>query len=239
MDNKSILVAVDFGATSARAFTAAVDLAARLGAPLDIVTVIPPIPLEAADNARNTPDAEAAFGDLAQWAEIAEKRGVAARTHLRTETVVFGLLEAITELEPQLVVVGSHGRRGVTRVLLGSVSESLARRSKVPIVIVPSPDRSRAAMVAAWSCGECGHILADRDARAVCARCGVSPARWISAAISDEPADAGEPSVGESVVSDLQSVQTGYAGGGSGFFATSPAGGNDRTVPNAELRVRY
>ncbi len=34
------------------------------------------------------------------------------------------------------IVIGSHGRKGVTRILLGSVAESVARRSPVPVTIV-------------------------------------------------------------------------------------------------------
>src|SRR5437660_326446 len=45
MDNERILVAVDFGATSMRAFAKATQLAVSLHAPLDIVNVTPPVPL--------------------------------------------------------------------------------------------------------------------------------------------------------------------------------------------------
>jgi nucleotide-binding universal stress UspA family protein len=168
MNNESILVAVDFGPTSARAFATAVDLAARLGAPLDIINVCPPIPIEAVEGG-DPPYVAAAREELESLANIARARGLAVRTELRSETVVFGLLEAIRERDPQLVVVGSHGRRGVSRALLGSISESLARRSPVPVVIVPSPERHDHAQAAAWCCRDCGHILGDGDTRDACA----------------------------------------------------------------------
>jgi len=38
--------------------------------------------------------------------------------------------------KPDLVVVGAHGKKGVKRILLGSVSEKIARKSPVDVVIV-------------------------------------------------------------------------------------------------------
>jgi universal stress protein A len=232
----NILVAVDFGPTSARAFATAVDLAARLGASLDIVHVCPPLPIEAQATPESAPYGELALDELEKLVAVAARREVVARTHLRAETVTFGLLEAIAEIEPELVVVGSHGRRGVARALLGSVSESLARRSHVPVVIVPSPERRASAEAAAWACTGCGHMLSHGQARDACPQCGAYPATWTSAPLTSEPADAGEPTVGEPPVSDLEPVQTQTS---AGLFATSPAGDVRGVEPNPELRIRY
>lgn len=234
MKNESILVAVDFGPTSARAFATAVDLAARLGAPLDIVNICPPIPIEAMSG-EDPPYLAAARQELENLADIARARGLEVRSELRSETVVFGLLEAIKDRDPQLVVIGSHGRTGVKRALLGSISESLARRSPVPVVIVPSPERHEVAEAAAWSCQACGHILGSGEPRDACVHCGATPATWSSAPMTPGPADAGERAVGEAVSDESDAPQTHSS---TEMFATSPAGAWDRTTPNAELRVR-
>nr|WP_255371211.1 universal stress protein [Cupriavidus sp. YR651] len=42
----------------------------------------------------------------------------------------------------QLVVIGTHGRRGVTRLLMGSVAESLVRQCKVPVMLVRAPQET-------------------------------------------------------------------------------------------------
>ena len=235
MENKSIMVAVDFGATSDHALNAAIDLARRLGAPLDIVNVVPPVPLEA--EAGKTPPAYVAEAEdeIARLRARAEAAGVHTRTHVRSETVVFGLLEAIAELEPLIVVVGSHGRSGVARVLMGSISESLARRSRVPVLIVPAPERAELAAAAAWSCKECGYILGDSEAADSCPQCHAYPAHWLTATLGAGPADSGEPSVGEGAAVDVAPPDT---QDGPSMFVTAPAGAYDRSTPNAEIRIR-
>jgi nucleotide-binding universal stress UspA family protein len=59
---------------------------------------------------------------------------------ITTETVVGMPSRAIVEWaksnETDGIVIGSHGRQGVTRVLLGSVAESVVRRSPVPVTVV-------------------------------------------------------------------------------------------------------
>src|SRR5260370_38239411 len=128
MDNERILVAAHVGATSLRAFDKAAQLAARLHAQLDILSVAPPVTQEPYGT-EDPPYLQVAREELGKLAAAARSLGLEVKTHLREETVVFGLLEIIRELEPTLVVIGSHGRRGIQRALLGSISESLARRS--------------------------------------------------------------------------------------------------------------
>ena len=67
----------------------------------------------------------------------------------------------------------------------------------VPVLIVPAPAREKIAKLVAWSCRECGHILVDGESAESCPRCGDFPGHWITATVSDEPIDVGEPTVGE------------------------------------------
>ncbi|MFD1634585.1 universal stress protein [Haloplanus ruber] len=68
--------------------------------------------------------------------ETAAEQGI----ELTTETVIGVPSRAIVEWaennDPDGIVIGSHGREGVTRVLLGSVAESVVRRSPVPVTVV-------------------------------------------------------------------------------------------------------
>jgi nucleotide-binding universal stress UspA family protein len=49
------------------------------------------------------------------------------------------ILAGIEQLKPDLVVMGTHARRGVEHVLLGSVAEKIVRASSVPVLTVPPP----------------------------------------------------------------------------------------------------
>ncbi|SDZ83659.1 Nucleotide-binding universal stress protein, UspA family [Haloplanus vescus] len=73
---------------------------------------------------------------LADARERAESAGV----EVETETMIGMPSRAIVEWaennDVDAIVIGSHGREGVTRVLLGSVAETVVRRSPVPVTVV-------------------------------------------------------------------------------------------------------
>ncbi|WP_435063130.1 universal stress protein [Halobaculum sp. EA56] len=71
-------------------------------------------------------------------AEAAESFGDAAE--VETETTVgkpaAGIVEYAGDHDVDHIVVGSHGRRGISRILLGSVAEAVVRNSPVPVTVV-------------------------------------------------------------------------------------------------------
>ena len=230
---QKIMVAADFGAPALIAVDAAIDLARQLGATLDIVHVTPPWPYATQLDGPPPAYLDDARCELRMLAARAVNAHVAVAVHLRAESIVVGLLAAIEELRPKLVVLGSHGRTGFPRALLGSVAESIARRSSVPVLIVPTHEREKQALAQAWSCKGCGHILVEGESTLACSRCSASPAHWDSATIGREPADAGEPAVGAAVGDGGAPIATQDP---AALFATSPAGTDGAT--NAELTIR-
>jgi nucleotide-binding universal stress UspA family protein len=56
--------------------------------------------------------------------------------HLRVEVPAREIAQLAADLEADLVVVGTHGRRGLSRVLLGSVAESVVRLAPCPVLVV-------------------------------------------------------------------------------------------------------
>jgi nucleotide-binding universal stress UspA family protein len=59
-----------------------------------------------------------------------------ACTHVRLDSPAEGIAQLASDLEADLVIVGTHGRRGVRRVLLGSVAEGVVRLSPCQVLVV-------------------------------------------------------------------------------------------------------
>ena len=73
----------------------------------------------------------------AQLRELAEGLHIPAEVLVLEGPPVAGrILEAIERLRPDLLVVGSHGRRGIRRLLVGSVCDKLVHASPVPVMVV-------------------------------------------------------------------------------------------------------
>ncbi len=143
---RRILVPVDFSKQSREALKYAVRMAQQLSSKLVVVHIGPPIPAFAC------PLPEATALQTAQRIDTLRDRQAAARQALENEVspgagqVPFefpfeeGDLTDVTvrsagDLSGSLVVMGSHGRSGLRRALLGAVAEKTARLSPVPVLI--------------------------------------------------------------------------------------------------------
>jgi nucleotide-binding universal stress UspA family protein len=139
---KKIVVATDFGETSRVAADAAVELAERLRVPLVLVHGhLAPLgaytPVPVAPSADYVQALEDAVRDLLEEeARRLRGRGVEVTTLLRIGFASEAVLAAAKELDAGLIVMGTHGRRGLPRALLGSVAEKVTRSSPVPVLTV-------------------------------------------------------------------------------------------------------
>ena len=144
-----ILVAVDGSGTSLHTLQQAIELARNLSATLRIVHVVDmnwlPLGPELAIDIEAISAARRSAGEkiLAAAREAAQKAGLEAEsTLMETETPTQHVAETIAKEASRwpadLVVLGTHGRRGFERMLLGSVAEGMARRSPVPVLLIPS-----------------------------------------------------------------------------------------------------
>ncbi len=232
-----ILTAVDFTDDSNAAFAEALSLASRLGATLHVAHVVMPVPVSPAELVVQPPAGprlDEVKAALAHLVDAATARGVKVESHLMVGEIVFGLLDLASRVGATLIVVGSHGKGLLRRALVGSVAAGLCRKSRVPVVVVPSRRRVDA-VETARSCDRCGHILGDHEPTERCAGCGAHPASWLSAPIAPGPIDAGEPAVGEVDAETLGPERTQSS---AGLFSVSPPGTEGYDV-NPELRVRY
>ncbi len=77
--------------------------------------------------------AEERFGDVE---ERASEHGVTVERTVEVGRPAQTIVEVAEEADIDHVVMGSHGREGVSRILLGSVAETVMRRSPVPVTVV-------------------------------------------------------------------------------------------------------
>lgn len=68
--------------------------------------------------------------------DLAADRGVEIDTDRVIGGISRSIVDYVEEHDADQIVVGSHGRTGASRILLGSVAETVARRSPVPVTIV-------------------------------------------------------------------------------------------------------
>lgn len=142
-----ILVATDGSELSRKAVDAAIELAASLAAELLILHVVPRYPTSYFEGAVPM-EAEELMRVERQWAERgralvdeeaarAEKAGVTARaTVMHSDQVAESILAAAHKHRCGLVVMASHGRHGLQRVLLGSETQHVLTRGDLPVLVL-------------------------------------------------------------------------------------------------------
>lgn len=79
---------------------------------------------------------ERATGIHATAANLAAERNVELETVTETGNPAGSILDYAAENDVDRIVVGSHGRSGIDRALLGSVAERVTRRARVPVTVV-------------------------------------------------------------------------------------------------------
>jgi len=143
-----ILAGVDGSTQGDHALRHAAGLAKALGAALRIVHVVDmgwlPVAPEVGLDLARIAAARRAEGEalLAAAGEAARAAGVAAETRLvetasPTQQPAAALVEEAASWPADVVVLGTRGRRGVERLLLGSMAGGVARRSSLPVLLVP------------------------------------------------------------------------------------------------------
>jgi nucleotide-binding universal stress UspA family protein len=135
----TIVVATDLSRVSTRAVEVGVDLARRLSARLLLVNVLDLGRLSGLGRHDRLDQARAEREPvLLGMVQAARDARVDAEYLLWQGAPVETITEAATSEGAEMIVVGSRGRRGAGRMLLGSVSDGLARTAGVPVLIVPA-----------------------------------------------------------------------------------------------------
>jgi nucleotide-binding universal stress UspA family protein len=144
---KRILVPTDGSALSRRAIRGAIELASSVGAEVLAVNVVPRYPTSYFEDSFAVSPRETARVEK-QWVEkgqavadevgkAAEKAGVKARAiTVRSNLVAEAILGAARKNKCDLVVMASHGRKGLKRLLLGSETQHVLTHGDVPVLVL-------------------------------------------------------------------------------------------------------
>ncbi len=142
-----LLLATDHSALSRKAEKAAIALAAATGAALVVLHVVPDYPTRYFEGAVTLSPEEVARIE-ATWTSkgqrvvddvvaAAGKQGVQARGVLaHADHVAQAVIAAARKHKCDLIVMASHGRRGLTRVLLGSETQHVLTHSTLPVLVL-------------------------------------------------------------------------------------------------------
>jgi nucleotide-binding universal stress UspA family protein len=141
---RHVLFASDLSPESRRALDRAIAIASGLGARLTIVNILaPPIPIvpdwyvDAVTLGRLEKQArEWCTRQLAKLSERARKAGVRTQTLLKDGDAADQIVRTARSTRADLIVVGTHGRRGLPKFVLGSVADRVIRTASCPVVTV-------------------------------------------------------------------------------------------------------
>jgi len=144
---KRILVATDGSTLSKKAVTNAIQLAATCGAELVALKVVPrypqayfegSIPLSVAEVSRIEGQwTEAAKAALDAVQKTAKAKGVDTKAvTVKSDVVSDAIIATAKKHKADLIVMASHGRKGIKRLLLGSETQQVLTHSHIPVLVL-------------------------------------------------------------------------------------------------------
>jgi nucleotide-binding universal stress UspA family protein len=146
----NILVPTDFSTGAEHAAAAAVALAAAVGGRVELAYLYNPPSLMLPDGStfaatpaqllESTARAEAALADSLQALRARAGGGVTIEGHAFMGPAAEEILRLADSGRYDLIVMGTHGRTGIRRLMLGSVAEKVLRRASIPVLTVREPD---------------------------------------------------------------------------------------------------
>jgi nucleotide-binding universal stress UspA family protein len=151
-----ILCATDFSDTAEAAWEMACELARSHGASLVLVHVFVDLPAYSLGEAPGTAVVRV-WEEQRTWVQraldertsAAAARGLAVRSRLETGSPATAIADAAEAEGADLVVIGTHGRTGLNRLVIGSVAERVVRIAPCPVLTVKPRPSARPARAAA------------------------------------------------------------------------------------------
>jgi nucleotide-binding universal stress UspA family protein len=140
MKDRKILVPIDFSEQSKSVIEYATAFAKDYDAELLIVHVMDP----AITHLEGIQPAEALEGLNAVLREVRPADNTVACSHRLLEGAPADtILKTAKDENVEMIVLGTHGRSGLSRLLMGSVAEAVVRKAKCPVLTLRQPDKTK------------------------------------------------------------------------------------------------
>ena len=142
-----ILIATDGSALSRKAVDSGIEMASLTGAQIVVLKVVPRYPVSYFEGGVSLPVSsiatmekqwtEAAQAVVAEIKDKAEAQGIKAKAVTHTSDLVAETILSIAKKNKcDLIVMASHGRRGLKRVLMGSETMHVLTHSHIPVLVL-------------------------------------------------------------------------------------------------------
>jgi nucleotide-binding universal stress UspA family protein len=140
---RRLMIPVDFSASSLDVLEYGVQFAKHLGASVTILHVLEPVAygldFTLGRPAERREQKDHFKGRLEVLCALCTSNGVKAEPVLKAGLPADSIREYVDREKPDLVIMGTHGRRGISRLLSGSVAEGVLRLASCPVLTVRNP----------------------------------------------------------------------------------------------------
>lgn len=142
---RRILCPIDFSDCSRRALDHAVAIARWYGSTITAMHVFVDAPVAAYAHEALGPerialtgaDRDQLLGEIRRFSQTGTSAGIPVEAAVREGNTAREILSQAIDMQADLLVLGTHGRSGLDRLLLGSVTEKLLRKASCPVLTVP------------------------------------------------------------------------------------------------------
>jgi nucleotide-binding universal stress UspA family protein len=138
---KVILATTDFSDASRLGLVAALGVARGTGATLHVLNVEEPL-LAAAARHAGLDSHDQAVNELKALVQGLDAGDLSPQIHVATGNPVSVILDTATTIGADMIVIGSHGRSGISRVMFGSTAEGVLREARIPVLVIPAKEPS-------------------------------------------------------------------------------------------------
>jgi universal stress protein A len=142
---QEILCPVDFSDASRKAVQYAREFAANMGASVYLLNVVEPRPMAVDITLNYVPLEEdlekAAEADMQVVLQEFLSAGIKAECAIEFGNPSDVILQKVDERDVNFVIMGSHGKKGLSRLIMGSVAEMVVRKANCPVLIVKAGEK--------------------------------------------------------------------------------------------------